>query len=252
MRKALLVFLLLIPAVLFSQSNTDRPSRKLMIKIPFINGGLGYSVLPIKELPIQKTTTIESFGFGLWYFTKGKMSYQAEGDFKLVLYRYGIYSMVNGMGTRTEQSRSYIRPQITVGANYFFAQLTSIKFYAFGHYQLGGGNWQSREFLATGPETTVNSTIVGESQFDDVYSVYLTSDKLQHSIKSGLAVSNLKNSMVVRFWLSYYPAQNHQYVAESLSSDSKPDIDWTEKGRADLLFGLSFEFNAVLRGMSSF
>jgi len=252
MRKALLVLLLTIPGVLLAQSKNDSASRKLMIKIPFINGGLGYSVLPIRDLPVQKTATLESFGFGFWYFTKGKMSYQVDGDFKFVLYRYGTYSMVNGQGTRTEQSRSYLRPQLTLGANYLLPQLPSIKLYAFGHYELMGSDWRSRDFLSTGPETTVNSTIVGQSQFDDVYNVNLTSSRLQHSIKTGLAVSNLKNSIVARFWMSYYPAQNYKYVAESLSSDSKPDIDWTEKGKSDLLFGLSFEFNAVLRGMSSF
>lgn len=247
MRRTLTVFLLFFPTLLLAQEDSSTFSRRLLIRVPVLNGGL---VVPLRErtsTPVQNSFSFQSLGSGIWYFNTTKFSYQLDLTLDFNFGKYQMYALLNKQGPieTSERTRNFGQacPALGFALNYELADLGASKFYVYAGYQLYGFKWTSRSSQGGVEPTPINDGVYDGNHYADVYKIQLTSKARLQQLRTGVAICDNKNRFEARFFLAIDPAQDYLYTATSQLSTPGPTIEWTERTRTGISGGVSVCFN---------
>lgn len=249
MRKALLLLVLLFPAGLWAQDQEVK-NRKLMIRVPTLNGAFAFPILERRDSPLQRSISVQTLGTGLWYFNQSKFSYQLDFDMNLGVGRYQSFEVIdNGLpleATAFSKNFAFVSPKFSFGINMELADLETAKLYAFVYYQLHRRKWQSQTNIAAGDVEFVDNAAYTGAHYKDLYTLQLAYLRWLQQVGVGIAFTGRKNITTLRFFLEYDPAKNYTYTAASVSSEPGPSVVWEERVRAGLSAGFGLAFNIPL------
>lgn len=250
MKRALILFLIMVPAILMAQNDSSKKEQKLLLRVPLFNGGLSLPMQSQSQLPKDRGISIHSLGTGIWYFNRTRFSYQLDLTADFNFGRYIAYDQMEENGpvvfSADPKNYTFATPAIGGAVNYELLDLDATKFYIYLRYTSHLFSWTSRETTAAGDAEMIDNIVYSGFHYNEVYRNTLRSKRPLQQIHLGFTISDYRNRIEVRFFSIINPPQDYVYKAESALSDPSPTIEWTERTNMIMDVGISLNFNILV------